>query len=125
MSNSIKVMYIPKAEYTEITLTYPFVLEKGYEMYLFISDKYQVKLNVYINSIFATQTQNAESMIQNGFKVSDIETFDDMFVAIQTDIRNIEDSIFEIVLKERNPAEWAMYVADKNEQQAIDNHENN
>ena len=125
MSNSIKVMYIPKAEYTEMTLTYPFVLAKGYEMYLFISDKYQVKLNVDINLIRTTQTQNAEYMIQNGFKVSDIETFDNMFVAIQTDIRNIEDSIFEIVLKERNPAEWAMYVANKNEQQAIDNHENN
>ena len=117
-------MYIPKAEYTEMTLTYPFVIAKGYEMYLFVSDKYQVKLNVDINLIRTTQTQNAEAMIQNGFKVSDIETFDNMFVAIQTDIRNIEDSIFEIVLKERNPAEWAMYVADKNEQQKEDNHAN-
>jgi hypothetical protein len=125
MGNSIKVMYIPKAEYTEMTLTYPFVLEKREVMVLFVSQHYQVRIEKDINSIHTSQTQNAEAMIQNGFKVSDIETFDDMFVAIQTDIRNIEDSIFEIVLKERNPAEWAMYVADKNEQQAIDNHENN
>ncbi len=118
-------MYIPKAEYTEMTLTYPFALEKGDVMVLFVSKHYQVRICETTNSIFTTQTQNAEAMIQNGFKVSDIETFDNMFVAIQTDIRNIEDSIFEIVLKERNPAEWAIYVAEKNEQQAIDNHENN
>jgi hypothetical protein len=118
-------MYIPKAEYTEMTLTYPFALEKRDVMVLFVSKHYQVRIEKDINSIYSSQTQNAQAMIQNGFKVSDIETFDDMFVAIQTDIRNIEDSIFEIVLKERNPAEWAMYVANKNEQQAIDNHENN
>ena len=125
MSNSIKVKFLPKAEYQEVTLTYPFAIAKGDVMVLFVSQKYQVRIDKDINSIYSTQTQNAEAMIQNGFKVSDIETFDDMFVAIQTDIRNIEDSIFEIVLKERNPAEWAMYVANKNEQQAIDNHENN
>ena len=118
-------MYIPKAEYTEMTLTYPFVIAKGDVMVMFISQHYQVRIEKGINSIRTSQTHNAEAMFQNGFKVSDIETFDNMFVAIQTDIRNIEDSIFEIVLKERNPAEWAIYVSDKNEQQAIDNHENN
>jgi hypothetical protein len=124
MSNSIKVKFLPKAEYQEVTLEYPFVLEKGHEMYLFVSDKYQVYLNKSINTITTFFTENPEYKLINGYKVSDIETFDNMFVAIQTDIRNIEDSIFEIVLKERNPAEWAMYVADKNEQQKEDNHAN-
>ena len=125
MSNSIKVKFLPKAEYTEVTLTYPFVIAKGDVMVLFVSKHYQVRICKDINSIYSTQKQNAQYMIQNGFKVSDIETFDDMFVAIQTDVRNIEDSLFEIVLKERNPAEWAMYMQEKKEQEAIDNHENN
>jgi len=124
MSNSIKVKFLPKAEYQEVTLTYPFVLAKDDLMLLFVSQHYQVRICETTNSIFTTQTQNAEVLIQNGFKVSDIETFDNMFVAIQTDIRNIEDSIFEIVLKERNPSEWAIYVADKNEQQKEDDYAN-
>ena len=124
MSNSIKVKFLPKAEYQEVTLTYPFVLAKGDVMVLFVSKGYQVRIDKDVNSIYSTSLQNAETMIQNGYKVSDIETFDNMFVAIQTDIRNIEDSIFEIVLKERNPAEWAIYVSDKNEQQKEDNHAN-
>jgi len=124
MSNSIKVKFLPKAEYQEVTLTYPFALEKGHEMYLFVSDKHQVYLNKSINAITTFFTENPEYKLINGYKVSDIETFDNMFVAIQNDIRNIEDSIFEIVLKERNPAEWAMYVSDKKEQQKEDNHAN-
>jgi len=124
MSNSIKVKFLPKAEYQEVTLTYPFVLAKDDLMLLFVSQHYQVRICETTNSIFTTQTQNAEAMIQNGFKVSDIETFDNMFVAIQNDIRNIEDSIFEIVLKERNPSEWAIYVSDKNEQQKEDDYAN-
>ena len=124
MSNSIKVKFLPKAEYQEVTLEYPFVLAKDDLMLLFVSQHYQVRICETTNSIFTTQTQNAEVLIQNGFKVSDIETFDNMFVAIQTDIRNIEDSIFEIVLKERNPSEWAIYVADKNEQQKEDDYAN-
>jgi len=124
MGNSIKVKFLPKAEYQEVTLEYPFVLEKGYEMYLFISDKYQVKLNKDINAIHTFSLLDAQAKLQNGWQVSDIETFDNMFTAIQNDIRNIEDSIFEIVLKEQNPAEWAIYVSDKNEQQKEDDYAN-
>ena len=125
MSNSIKVKFLPKREYIETTLQYPFVLKKDEQMYLFVSQHYQVFISNYTNSIDSRTGSNAESLLSQNFEVSDIETFDNMFLAIQNDIRNIEDSIFEIVLKERNPSEWALYVKDKNEQQAIDNHENN
>jgi hypothetical protein len=53
MSNSIKVMYIPKAEYTEMTLTYPFALEKGDVMVLFVSKLYNsLPVSFYIILIF-------------------------------------------------------------------------
>jgi len=124
MSNSIKVKFLPKSEYQEMTLQYPFVLSKGDVMVLFVSKHYQVRICIDINSVYTKTNEDAEFLMHQGWQVSDIETFDNMFVAIQTDIRNIEDSIFEIVLKERNPAEWAIYVSDKNEQQKEDDYAN-
>lgn len=112
-------------EYQEIELKYPFVLTDGDVYVFFASEHYKIRIRKSLNSVFISSSEDPEYLLKQGYKVSDIETFDEILISIKSNIESIEESIYEDLLKVRDIHEYNEYMQEKKEQEAIDNHENN